>query len=288
MPDFECIPAPEVPLPDLALLFNRAYANYVAGPFSFDVPGFARFLSQHGVDLWLSRIARLDGQPVGFGFINRTAEVSRLASFGVVPEARRQHVGRRLLERLLTEAVDRGDHAMGLEVIDQNPAAVRLYQSLGFATVVRLLGWHRPAESPPVPTASAAAECEAIPLLQAGNDSSLPDYPELPWQISRLAMLKAPPGTRAFATPTARVIIANPAISPVRVLALLTHLPDPTGTRRRQALGAVIDRFPGVAWWGPALFPEAWGAEIFRPLGFQPEPLNQFLMRKTFAPAPIA
>jgi ribosomal protein S18 acetylase RimI-like enzyme len=137
----EILPAHEFPMNRLADVFSRAYTGYIAGNFTMDVPTFARFLSQHGVDLWLSRIFVRNGQPVGFGYINRTGDFSRLASLGVVPEARRQGVGRRLTQLLLEESRERGERAMMLEVIEQNQAAHQLYLQLGFQKVDRLLGW---------------------------------------------------------------------------------------------------------------------------------------------------
>jgi len=48
----------------------------------------------------------------------------------------------------------------------------------------------------------------------------------------------------------------------------------------RDALGALLRLYPDHEFFCPAVFPDRFGEEIFQPLGFARDPLNQFLMRK--------
>ena len=135
----EMIPAYDVPLAEQAKIFSRAFTGYVGGSFEMDAAGLARFILHQGADLSYSYFARTAEGLAGFAYINRTGNISRVAGMGVVPAARRAGLARRLLAHLLEEAQTRGDQAMMLEVIEQNPAAHRLYLQQGFRETAHLL-----------------------------------------------------------------------------------------------------------------------------------------------------
>jgi ribosomal protein S18 acetylase RimI-like enzyme len=76
------------------------------------------------------RGAGLPGDDPGFGFV--ALDVPEL-TIGVVAEARGRGIGRRLLERLIADARERGVARLSLSVELDNPA-MALYEHLGFAT----------------------------------------------------------------------------------------------------------------------------------------------------------
>ena len=273
--NFEIVPAHEISLADQANVFNGAFAGYVAGSFQMNASSLATFMCGHGVDLCHSRFARNDkGALVSFGFINRTGNITRLAGMGTIPAARRTGAARFLVSYLLDEAQARGDAAMMLEVIEQNPAAVALYHSCGFREVCRLFGWRIDTNRDQLPV----GELQEIPLTEALGLVAPLDYPELPWQISRHAAAKVVSG-RAFRAGDAVVIIGTPKGSPVRIYAFL----DGDGNNWesfRSLTSAVLARFPKHEFFAPAVYPEQFGVEIFEPLKFRKEFLSQFLMRK--------
>src|SRR4051812_16897135 len=130
---FEIVPAFELSLAEQAKVFNAAFAGYVGGSFELDAATLASFISFQGIDLCYSRFGRdRQGQFVSFGYINRTGMFPRLAGMGTVAGARRSGAAASVLVALLEEANTRGDKAMILEVIEQNPPAVALYQAHGF------------------------------------------------------------------------------------------------------------------------------------------------------------
>lgn len=278
----EILPAYALPVATLAEVFTRAYEGYIAGAFALDTPGFVRFLSQHGGDLWLSRIVLTDEKPTAFAYVNRTGDCARIASLGVVPEARRHGLGRLLLQSLVEEARQRGESTMMLEVVEQNPPAIDLYRSVGFATIDQLLGWRLAVGAMP---ASALAEFRPeirdLPLVEAAQAPTYMDYPTLPWQISRHAVAKAPPGSRAFATTRATVVVSSPDTDPIRLMAMFSPLEGaPGATSIRSLIAHLVARFEGRSWWAPALFPERLGRSVLHPLGFSIDPISQFLMRR--------
>ncbi len=263
----EIIPAAEVALTDQARLFSAAFAGYIGGSFTMDATALAAFFCAQGIDLCHSRLASFEGALCGFGYINRTGEIARLAGMGVTAPARRRGVAQRLLGQLLEEARHRSDRAMVLEVIEQNPAAVALYEKEGFRVLTRLCGWRRAAGhglQDPSPA------LEEIPLLVASQRSDAPEYPALPWQISRHAVAKFT-SARAFALSHALAVISDPAASgPIRVQTVSST----------EILGALLARYPEREFIARPLFPEELGEKIFAPLGFTRESLTQKLMRR--------
>ena len=279
---FEIVPAHELSLAEQAQVANSAFAGYIGGWTDLDAGTLARFLTLQGADLLYSRFIRSDAGLIGFGYITRTGNFVRLSGMGIVPEARGTGAARRLLEHLLGEAEARDDEAMMLEVIEQNPRAVALYRRHGFQELGRLVGWRRSANAA-LPEHAASAGDEVSPS-QALKLPVAFDYPELPWQISRHAIAKAPV-LRAFRTETVCVVIGDPEAKPVRVYACMAV--DPPHAHVWQDLRAVLTgifaRFPSREWFAPAIFPEEYGRLLFEPLGFKTEPISQFLMRRNLA-----
>lgn len=279
---FEIIPAHELSLAEQAVVANKAFAGYIGGWTDLDAGTLARFLTLQGADLFYSRIIRMDGELVGFGYINRTGTILRLAGMGIIPDARGSGAARALLDKLFSEAEERGDEAMVLEVIEQNPRAVALYRRHDFRDLARLTGWRRSGGGSPPEHASIVGD--EVPVLQALRIPAAMDYPELPWQISRHAAAKALV-TRAFRTETVCIIIGDPEATPVRIYAALSVDP-PRGLvwhEMRSVLAGVIARFPKRDFFAPAIFPEDFGTQLFEPLGFKFEPISQFLMRREIA-----
>lgn len=108
----EIVPAQDVPLPEQARVFSDAFAGYVGGSFAMDSAGLARFICAQGAEVCFSRFVRNAERLCGFGYITRTGDVARVSGMGVVPQARRQGVARKLLLHLIAEAKARGDRLM--------------------------------------------------------------------------------------------------------------------------------------------------------------------------------
>lgn len=67
-----------------------------------------------------------------------------IQTIAVAPDARRHGIGRALMHALMVEARDRGASELFLEVRDDNPAAQRLYDSLGFERIAVRPHYYQP------------------------------------------------------------------------------------------------------------------------------------------------
>lgn len=83
-----------------------------------------------------------DGALLGWGGVMVVADAAEILTVGVVPDARRQGLARRLVADLLAEAVRRGAREAFLEVRVDNEPARKLYESEGFVEVGRRRGYY--------------------------------------------------------------------------------------------------------------------------------------------------
>lgn len=79
----------------------------------------------------------------GFLLGQVVAGEAELLTIAVDPQARRQGIGRSLVEGFLQEARTRGAESAFLEVSEANPGARALYEACGFATTGRRRGYYR-------------------------------------------------------------------------------------------------------------------------------------------------
>ncbi|MFL6514208.1 MAG: GNAT family N-acetyltransferase [Chthoniobacterales bacterium] len=272
---FEIISASEVSLADQAAAFNAAFAGYVGGNFELNAATLASFISLQGIDLTYSRFARDEhGQLVSFGFINKTGSVSRLAGMGTIAAARRSGVAAAILSQLLAEAKERSESVMVLEVIEQNPPALKLYESAGFTRVTRLLGWRGSSDD----AHAAQVKSRELSMFEALQTPTTPEYPALPWPVCRFSAAKVR-GAKAFGLEDTAIVLGDTDVSPIRLHAFF-GLDGTNWESVRNLTASVLRRFPGREFYAPPIFPEEFAAPLFTPLGFRKEQLSQFFMRK--------
>jgi ribosomal protein S18 acetylase RimI-like enzyme len=272
---FDIVSASELSLMDQAAAFNAAFEGYVGGTFELNAASLASFISLQGIDLSYSRFARDEnGQLVGFGFINKTGSVSRLAGMGTIASARRSGVANGLLAAVLSDASERGESVVILEVIEQNPPALKLYESAGFVRVTRLLGWRGSGDG----TGRAEKESRDLSMFEALQIPTIPEYPALPWPVCRFSAAKVR-RAQAFALDDVAMVIGDPTASPIRLHAFF-GLNGNNWESVRNLTASVLRKFPGREFYAPPIFPEEFTAPLFGPLGFRKEQLSQFFMRK--------
>jgi ribosomal-protein-alanine N-acetyltransferase len=117
---------------------------------SFDVPwsteALAATLAGGGV---LALVAEADGGTHGFVVARIAAGEAEILTLAVDPARRRRGLGERLIAAALDAAGRAGAEAVFLEVAVDNPAAIHLYEKLGFAASGRRPAYYARREGPP-------------------------------------------------------------------------------------------------------------------------------------------
>lgn len=143
----DLIPASAYPLDVLADLYNRARADYLV-PMPMTPESLSSYNTRHSVDLSASLVVERAGQLIALALLGLRGNRAWLTRMGVVPGARRDGVGRALVEGVLMTARLAGATQAQLEVITENAIAQRLFRNLGFEPVRSLLVFERPAGFP--------------------------------------------------------------------------------------------------------------------------------------------
>lgn len=107
-------------------------------------PTFRGLLRRRSASLLVAEEA---GTIVGYAALWYAADEAELGDLAVLPEARRQGLGRWILDRAMEDAKRRGAEQVFLEVRASNEDARRLYEKAGFDTVgVRPSYYSQPVE----------------------------------------------------------------------------------------------------------------------------------------------
>jgi GNAT superfamily N-acetyltransferase len=170
----ELVPAPALDAGRLATLFTAGYEGYPV-PVRVDEATLDFMVDASSLDLDRSRVAFLDGEPVGLAVLGVRGERGWIGGLGVVSRARRGGVGRALMVAVLNEAWTAGLQEVSLEVLEGNDAAIALYEELGFAETRMLEVWSWAGEAPSSPAVPAEIE-DAHAWIRAHRSA-----PE-PWQ----------------------------------------------------------------------------------------------------------
>jgi GNAT superfamily N-acetyltransferase len=132
----------ECTLEEATKAWNRGFEGYYFDATS-TVERFTHRLGMEGISPALSVVGFIDGEPVGLVLSGvRTIDGKMVAwngGTGVAAEFRRQGVGRKLMEAVLTLYREEGIDLATLEAFRQNEKAIALYQQLGYQIVDSLL-----------------------------------------------------------------------------------------------------------------------------------------------------
>jgi ribosomal-protein-alanine N-acetyltransferase len=104
----------------------------------------AGILPMNGVSLMLARTPGRT-ETIGFSLFRTVSDESELLLLAVLPDYRRQGVGRQLLEDFLERVRNDGVARVHLEVRDGNPA-VAMYRSFGFMPIGRRRNYYHAAD----------------------------------------------------------------------------------------------------------------------------------------------
>lgn len=177
MTDVTLVPADSIELPALVTLMNEAYSDYDV-PMHLEEASLRFMLSSFDLDLAESRVAVLDGAPVGIALLGLRGARAWIGGMGVAPAARRRGLGERLMRAVIERARDRGAREVWLEVLTTNARAIPLYERLAFRHV-RRLDVLKLAQPPAAPAGVTTAPFEIEAALAFAK---LHRRAEEPWQ----------------------------------------------------------------------------------------------------------
>ena len=266
-------PASEHPIPFLADLMTRGFEGYIV-PINITDSVLHTIIRRDGIDLTASRVLMRDDEPIGVAFIARRGWTSRLAAFGITPNARSGGIGTWAMEQLLEEAKARGEKEMLLEVIEQNTAGVKLYEKVGFTKMRRLVGYK--LENPQV---ESDVELEEIDIRELARLVAYHGLKDLPWQLSGASIMQHTPPSRAFRINDAYCLITNPEATDVAISSILVKTRSRGAGLSAVLLRALFAKFPNKVWHVSPIYPEEMGF-IFEHVGMEHETLSQWQMSR--------
>jgi len=89
-----------------------------------------------------ARVGERECRIVAYGVLMLTPGEAQILNLSVVPDTRRQGLGRELLRRFIDDACRLSAEQIFLEVRASNAAAIALYEVEGFASVARRVGYY--------------------------------------------------------------------------------------------------------------------------------------------------
>lgn len=143
-------PASQFSDEQLAEAFNAGYQGYVM-PVHVDTVFIRNHVQQHDIDLNASCLAMDEGVAAGIGLLGLRNDRAWIGGIGVDSAFRRRGLGKQIMGHLIEQARSHGVKQVWLEVIESNTPAHKLYLSLGFRDVRRLLVIDRAAHVPDRP-----------------------------------------------------------------------------------------------------------------------------------------
>lgn len=271
------------PADDAAAAMTKSFEDYVV-PMAIDGAGFEQRFGPEHVDRFLSRIYFDGDQLVGISLVCRRGRAARLGAFGIVPAHRGRGVARTLMHDLVRRVAAAGSERLLLEVVSTNAAAVRLYETLGFESVRRLVGyrWDAPTGTGAGPGSGAGTgpagdvdEVDPVRVARVLGNAGLVDPP---WQLAPETVAAAVAPRRAFAVDDCAFALVKTSAEAV-VLSTLVVRPE---VRRRgygtRLIGGLRARFAGRTWSVPPVVPDGVAAPFFAATGWVPHDLEQIEM----------
>ena len=92
-----------------------------------------------------ARAGEREGRIVAYGVLMLAPGEAQLLNLSVVPDSRREGLGRALLLQFVDDAERLGAEQMFLEVRVSNAPAIKLYESEGFVPIARRVAYYPPA-----------------------------------------------------------------------------------------------------------------------------------------------
>ncbi len=257
---------------DLAAGMTSCFEGYIV-PAHFTAPLLASMFRAESIDLAASLVA-MDGEKVmAAALVARRGKTARVAAMGVAAVARRHGLGRQILTQAIEESRSRGETNMVLEVIEQNSAAIALYEGLGFVKQHRLLGFKSTLSSELL----LGPELEDVdPTLVAGVVGARGPL-AASWSMSAITVANMALPTRGVRHGDVFAVIGPPVDGTVGCRSM-GFVDGPSPKKAKGMLEALAARFPDHQFRIPAFFPEHEFSEALTGAGMEIDSISQFQM----------
>lgn len=253
-------------------LMNLGFSDYLVH-IELTLPMFLNMARSESIDLGSCRVIDVDDGAAGVALISRRGWTSRLASMCIAPASRGRGAGRAAMDILLAEASARGDHAMVLEVIENNEPAVCLYEACGFKTERRLLSYEGTFHE-----TAGTADLQEVDIREVARAVSMYGLENLPWQVSGESLASSGPPNKAYQLEDASIVISNPQAEQIAIRSIIVRLGSRRQGQANSLIQALAGKYPHKKWLVPALCPEEVGP-VFENAGLQRGELSQMQMR---------
>jgi len=141
------VPANQFSIEQLTQAYNQTRVDYVV-PMPMNAARLAEYVRTYDVDLSASVVAMDGNEMLGLAMLGVRPHAAWITRLGVLPAARRRHIGRALMEALLTISDERRLPLTLLEVIKNNVPAYNLFVQCGFQPKSEMLVLRRPPGPP--------------------------------------------------------------------------------------------------------------------------------------------
>ena len=262
----------DYPLDEIAAVVTRGFSGYFV-PITVTRSALLQMIRQYGVDLSSSYMICSGYTPIGATLVGRRGTCSRVATMSIMPDYRAKGAGSSILEALIRDARQRGDQSLVLEVIEQNEAALQLYQKFGFTKVRRLVGYAKEAK-----TSNERAPLQEIEMSELAQNVLNHSSDDLPWQISGETLCNFNLPQLAYKREAAYLALSDPEQPEIVIHSLLTSTDARGNGQARQILEAAMAQFPNKKWKVPAICPEEYGG-FFERMKFTQSEITQFQMK---------
>ena len=257
---------------ELAVGLTSCFEGYIV-PAHFTAPLVAVIIRAESVDLAASLVAMEDRKVMAAALVARRGRVARVAAMGVAAVARRQGMGRQILTQAIDESRARGETKMVLEVIEQNPAAIALYEGLGFVNVHRLLGFNATLSSELLlgPELEDVDPAEVAEVIRSRGPMAAS------WSMSATTVSNMALPTQGVRHGDVFAVIGPPVDGTVGCRSM-GFVGGPTSKKAKGMLEALAARFPDHQFRIPAFYPEHEFSEALTGAGMETDSISQFQM----------
>ena len=164
--DIRLVPASQFTIEQLTAIYNQTRVDYMV-PMPMNVARLAEYIATYDVDLDHSLVAMQGSELLGVAMLGMREGRAWITRLGVLPNTRRNGVGKALTIGLIENAACLQINFVMLEVIKNNVPAHQLFLKLGFREIGELLVLRRaPRIPPPDPIVADAQRLERIDALR--------------------------------------------------------------------------------------------------------------------------